>query len=83
MKKAIVKWVDITSTNGWSSQNAVDNFITADNNIVHHIGYLYEEDENQVVLVDSYFEEKDLYGTVNRIPKGCIISITELVPKIE
>lgn len=78
MKKVEVIWRDIVSDDGWHSQNKVDKFTTAENDTVTMIAYLYEEDENQVVLVDSYFKDRDLYGTIHKIPKGCIISVTDL-----
>ncbi len=82
MKLVQVDWIDITASLDWHTQNKLDAFITDDKgNIVHQIGYLYEEDEHQVVLLDSYFEDKSKYGTIHRIPKGCILAVIELRKK--
>jgi hypothetical protein len=78
MQIVIVKWRDITSQDGWHSANKLDNFIIEDDNLVVQIGFLYEEDEDKIVLLDSYFEKKDLYGGVHKIPRGCIVSIQKL-----
>jgi len=78
MKKVEIIWRDILSQNEWVSQEDLDNFITKSHDEVHQIGYLYEEDEDQLVLITNYFSGKDLYGTVHRIPRGCIIKITYL-----
>ena len=75
----IVKWVDIVGRLGWHSQNTLDNFITDETEpVVYQTGYLYEEDEHQIVLIDSYFHGATQYGTIHRIPRGCIIEITHL-----
>ena len=79
MKRVIVVWRDITASLDWHTQNKLDSFITDDvENLVHQIGYLYEEDEHQIVLLDSYFQDKSKFGTIHKLPKGCIISITEV-----
>lgn len=79
MKRVVVDWVDISGQFGWHSQNKLDEFITRDNEgLVHQIGYLYEEDEHQIILLDSYFDDKSQFGTIHRIPKGCVVSITEI-----
>ena len=78
MKKVLVKWNDITHDSGWHDMDEVDKFINDDDNIVYQIGFLYESDEDQIVLLDSYFEKKELFGTIHKIPKGCILDIREL-----
>jgi hypothetical protein len=80
MKRVEIIWVDIVSYEGWKDMDELDRFITNHNPVVQ-IGYLYEEDENQIVLLDSYFQEKDTFGGIHIIPRGCILSITELIPK--
>lgn len=78
MKPVEVTWVDIEcSAPGWLTHDEADDFITnAKNRTVTHIGYLYEEDEEQVVLADSF--TADSIGTLNVIPRGCIKSIKHL-----
>lgn len=77
MKKVEIVWRDITSLQGWLSQNQIDNFITGEN-IVTQIGYLYEEDEEHFYLLDSYFLDRSMFGGIHKIPKGCIIKINYL-----
>ena len=78
MKIVQVTWVDIVSDDGWHTQNRLDNYIHKDNKTVRQVGYLYEEDEEQVVLLNSYFTKKDMFGDITKIPRGCIVSIDEL-----
>ena len=82
LKPVLVEWRDIVYSHGWNSQKKFDRFTTDDTgNVVVNVGYLVEEDEDQVVLVDSYFLDRSAYGTIHKIPKGCIISIKELFEK--
>jgi len=76
----LVKWKDITTSGlGWVDQNEVDLFVTDDQEgIVYQVGFLYEEDEHQIVLIDSYFHGKSLWGNVTKIPKGCVIEIKKI-----
>jgi hypothetical protein len=78
MKVVEVVWLDIEcSAPGWMTQDEADEFITnAKNRTVTHVAYLYEEDEDQVVLTDSY--TADAFGTFNVIPRGCIKSMEVL-----
>jgi hypothetical protein len=78
MKPVIVVWKDIRSEDGWRSADEMDDFIAGNNTIVNQIGFLYEQDEEQIILLDSYFLDKELFGGVHKIPRGCIISIQEL-----
>lgn len=73
-----IVWVDIEcSAPGWMSQDDADEFITnAKNRTVNHVAYLYEEDEDQIVLADSY--TADAIGTLNVIPRGCIKKMTTI-----
>jgi len=79
MKIVQVTWIDIVSDDGWHSQNKIDNFIhNKIHNLVYQVGYLYEEDEDQVVLLNSYFPDKKVFGDITKIPRGCISNIKEL-----
>ena len=80
----LVKWRDITTSGlGWVDQNEVDLFVTdSDECIVYQVGFLYEQDENQIVLIDSYFHGKSLWGNVTKIPMGCVIEIVRLTSVI-
>ena len=75
-KHCVVVWRDITTKSGWATQEECDTFIMDDKeNICYQSGFLYEQDENQVVLLNSYFSNQDLLGDITKIPKGCIIEI--------
>jgi hypothetical protein len=78
LKKVEIKWVDIVHEGGWHSLDQLEAFMDEKTMTVMQIGYLYEEDEEYVILLDSFFEDKTQFGTIHVIPKGCIKQITEL-----
>lgn len=80
MKIVEVTWTDITyKDSGWHHLNDVDNFIRDDQeNVVVQVGFVYREDEKMLYLVDSYFRDDKTFGTIHKIPKGCIQEIKEL-----
>ena len=74
-----VIWRDISVKTGWHEQDEIDEFVSDDKeNIVYQCGFLYEEDENQICILNSFFENKDLLGDICKIPKGCVIKIVRL-----
>jgi hypothetical protein len=75
----LVRWVDITTQSGWITQDEADDFVSNnEGDIVQQVGFLYEQDDNQIVLLNSFFTEKDLLGDLTKIPKGAIIQIIKL-----
>lgn len=75
----LVRWRDITVSTGWIEQDALDSFVMdAEEAIVTQVGFLYEEDEEQIVLLNSFFHGKDLLGDVTKIPKGCVIQVVKM-----
>ncbi len=84
MKIVEVVWRDIIYDGGWHSQDEIDLVSTNLNQcLVKQIAYLYEEDENQIILIDSYFKDKDRYGSINVIPKGAIVKISYFESEIK
>lgn len=75
LKIVSLKWIDIAeSSSNWRTLEELEEFITdTKSKICHQVGLLFEEDENQIVLLNSYFPDDDLYGTATILPKGCII----------
>lgn len=79
LEPVYVKWVDITTRAGWIEQEDLDDFVMNNTeNIVHQCGFLYEEDETQVCLLNSYFDGRDLLGDATKIPRGCILELKKL-----
>jgi hypothetical protein len=78
MKKVEIKWTDIIHEGGFHTQQELDDFMDEKSMTVTQIGYLYEDDGEYLILLDSYFEDKSQFGTIHVIPKGCIKQITEL-----
>jgi hypothetical protein len=83
MKRVEVTWVDIQMKGGWHNMAQLDKFISNTNQrTCSHIGYVYEDNDDELVLLDAYFLDKSQFGTIHTIPKGCIKLITELVPTV-
>ena len=84
MKRVEITWMDITyKDSGWSHRNDVDDFIRDEKeNIITQMGYVYLETDTMIVLVDSYCLDERTYGTIHKIPKGCVVSVDELIKKI-
>lgn len=79
MKPVKVTWRDITSRDGWHNPIELEDFIgDTKESTVFQVGFLYEDDGDDVVLVDSYFQGKDTYGVITKIPKGCVVEIKDL-----
>lgn len=79
LKPVLVKWIDISTSAGWKEQDEIDKFVMDESeNLVHQCGFLYEEDERQVCLLNSYFVGADLLGDLTKIPRGCVIELKYL-----
>jgi hypothetical protein len=79
MKRVEVVWIDIQMKGGWHTMSQLDKFISnTQQRTVTHVGYVYEENENELVLLDAYFLDRSQFGTIHTIPKGCIQSIKEI-----
>lgn len=78
-KPVLVKWYDISTSSGWKEQEEIDTFVMDEKeNLVYQVGFLYEEDERQICLLNSYFTGRDLLGDITKIPKGCVVEIKHL-----
>lgn len=74
MKIVEIMWVDIEElSGGWHHTDEVEEHINdEEGRTVKMVGYVFEEDEDKITLVDS-FMGPHYYGTINVIPKGCIV----------
>jgi hypothetical protein len=76
MKIVEVTWVDIEElAGGWHDLDEVEEHVgNVEGRTVKMVGYLLEEDEDKITLTDSKMGS-NFYGTVNVIPRGCIVSM--------
>lgn len=78
-KRVEVTWRDIVFDEGWHTQKQFDKWVTeTSHNTVKQLGYLMEDEEDYLIIVDSYFEDESAYGTIHKIPKGCIVQVLPL-----
>ena len=78
MKAYLFTWKDITHSSGWHSQDELDDYVTDEKeNHVTQLGFLVEEDENQIVFIDSWIGDGDSkqFGVIHKIPKSVIIEM--------
>ena len=68
-----VKWRDITATAGWEPADDVEPIT------VLSIGWLYSDDGDTVKVGSTLGEDNEPYG-ITALPKGCILSITDVLP---
>jgi len=60
-------------------QQTVEQFFREkEESVVVQVGYVYKETDDLLCLVDSYFKDDKMYGTIHKIPKGCIESMVTL-----
>jgi hypothetical protein len=79
MRPVLIEWKDIVYDAGWHTQKQFDDWVTnGKHQVVKQLGFLLEDEDNQLVIVDSYFEDRSAYGTIHKIPKGCVVSMTDL-----
>jgi len=84
MKRVEVTWIDIQMKGGWHTMGQLDKFINnTKQRTVTHVGYVYEDTDDELVILDAFFMDRSQFGTIHTIPKGCIKSIIELIPAIK
>ena len=72
-QQVYIEWTDIVSTDtNWHEQEEIDDWLETVDNVVHQSGFIYREDDQYLIIVDSFFTD-NLLGAVTKIPKGCII----------
>lgn len=74
MRVIEVGWDDISSINGWKKREVVD--ANASPIFCRSVGYLYKDDGENVVLVQSMSDENDTVAECICIPKTNIRYIT-------
>lgn len=75
-KIAIVVWEDIVATdNNWRTEDDGIHWSDSESGLVSQVGYLLDQDDKYIVLMDSFFQEGDMIGSVTRIPLVTVKSI--------
>ena len=75
MTTVLVKWVDIASHDGaWMDLGEAKEFKPL---VVETCGWLVAQNDDYITIVSSLSGEEDEVGSVNAIPKGCVLSIQE------
>jgi hypothetical protein len=78
-----VGWVDADETSGWT--NLEDYKKKNPSWIIHTVGYLVEKPSKKTdfyILANSHLPDTGVWGGLNRIPKGMVVSVEVLLKKI-
>ena len=66
-------WEDIQGSSGeWKTVDDAINWNDTEDSLVHQVGFQLDKSDEYVILIDSFFPNQDLVGTVIRIPIGAI-----------
>lgn len=75
-KIAIVTWEDVISSDqNWREESDGLEWSDNETGLVSQVGYLLDQDENHILLVDSFFPDGDTIGAITRIPASLVRSI--------
>lgn len=69
-----VVWDDAEGEAGWSDEP----HLPLQPTLATSIGFLVRDEENYVLLADSYFPNSKVIGGTNKIPKKMIVEMIEL-----
>ena len=75
-KLIYIEWADACSQGGWKTKEQALAWVKTTNWYVHQVGWLLEETDKYILLVDTYSPEnlleEELYNGVHKIPKTWI-----------
>lgn len=79
MKAVKIEWIDSTASNlSWLMMEDVRNWGDVEPMAIYTYGVLVQEDENYIVVAQSYGKDPEQCCSLMSIPKGCIIKITDI-----
>ena len=72
----LIEWVDISSFDGsWMEMSDARQYKPL---TVKTCGWVVVETSEYITLVSSVSDDEETTGSVNSIPKGCVVSVTAL-----
>jgi hypothetical protein len=76
LKLEVIIWEDISQApETWSSAGDIELWYKDEAEcLVDQVGYVIFEDNNNLLIADSYIESQQAYGNVHKIPKAVIRS---------
>lgn len=76
---ALIVWLDIIQgETGWRTLDEALSAADDQDGRVHQLGFIIDDTEDHVIILDSYFITDDTVGTTHKIPRKIIESITYL-----
>ena len=62
-------WEDIVaSDSAWRTLDEAINWVDTEAGLVYQTGFMLEKNDEYLILMDSFFTEGDIVGTMTRIP---------------
>ena len=78
MELVYVEWLDIhDSTEGWKTHEELVSW-AKEPWIVKQAGWLFEETDKRIIIVNMICEPYDMVSHMTDIPKGCILTIKKI-----
>lgn len=79
MRIVKVEWIDSTASNlSWLMMEDVRKWNDVEPMAIFTYGALVQEDENYIVIAQSYGKDPEQCCSLMSIPKGCIKEITDI-----
>lgn len=73
------EWEDIVSSDtNWRDLDDAIHWVDSENGIVNQVGFMLENNDDYLILMDSFFSEGDTVGAITRIPKAVVKSIKKI-----
>lgn len=71
-KLIYIEWHDAVANTGWLNKERMEEFANSDPAIIREIGWVYREDDKEIVLFGRTDITEDEYGLIQKIPKTWI-----------
>lgn len=72
-------WSDIISSDSnWRDLDSAIQWVDDESGLVSQVGFMLEKNDEYLILLDSFFNEGDMVGSVTRIPVETVKFIKQI-----
>jgi len=73
------EWEDIISTDtSWRDIDDAIHWVDSESGIVSQVGFMLENNDDYLILMDSFFNQGETVGAITRIPKSTVKFIKKI-----